>query len=302
MLFYRGVIVCRGYGAIALKAWYSLSLYISMRLRYEFIILALFIGVGWFLPSWHKFAMTPVEPTTSTATTNTNLRASAQTRGKTILVANASEAKKEPIHTAHGCFATAEISVFMYHYTKHSQPTDSKVDQNLSITPEALTAQLSVVRALANSGQIAVARVSDLARFKAEKCFPAERVFAFSADDGQENNYAYLVPAAQEYQIPFTLGIITSKIDAPGFMSHQEISRALKTGYIDIASHSVNHMDQNKLSESAERKEVCDSKNTLESLFGVTVGTFIYPAGKTSSHSAALLRECGYTLGFTTKQ
>ena len=59
----------------------------------------------------------------------------------------------------------------------------------------------------------------------------------------------YLVPIASKHEVPFFLGIITNRLDKSGFLSKDDVVTLAKNPLISIASHSISHTDNSKLSE-----------------------------------------------------
>jgi peptidoglycan/xylan/chitin deacetylase (PgdA/CDA1 family) len=145
-----------------------------------------------------------------------------------------------------------------------------------------------------------VVSLPDLQKYREWNCYPNRNVFVFTDDDGWIDAYAGLAPIAKKYAVPFSFGIIASRLGAPGFVSAKEVAALARDPLFSIASHSVSHSDQDAISEPAERREICESKIILERLTGKPVAAFVYPAGRMSVNSSKILRECGYDLAFTT--
>jgi peptidoglycan/xylan/chitin deacetylase (PgdA/CDA1 family) len=87
-----------------------------------------------------------------------------------------------------------------------------------------------------------------------------------------------LVPIATKYDVPFCLGIITSKLDAPGFIGTKDLENFSRNPLMTISSHSIHHTDNSKLDEKEETKEMCDSREMLMKLSEQKVETYIYPS------------------------
>jgi peptidoglycan/xylan/chitin deacetylase (PgdA/CDA1 family) len=111
-----------------------------------------------------------------------------------------------------------------------------------------------------------------------------------------------LVPIATQYEIPFFLGIITSKLDVPGFLSREEVQEISKNPLMSISSHSVNHIDNSKLSLEEETKEMCESKQILEEITSKKIETYIYPSGRFDTIISPIAAEkCGYKIAWSTR-
>ena len=199
------------------------------------------------------------------------------------------------------CITDPKISVFMYHYVREYDPHDPALVQNLSLDPNLFEAHMKYIRELQDHGLVYVAKLSELDTFRKSKCFPNKHVFVLTADDGWDDTYTRIFWLARKYRLPFGIGLITSKLNTPGFVTDAQVKEMVASGTIEIYSHSVNHLDQNKLDVKSETREICDSKTILEQKFGQPIQGFIYPAGKVSKHSTQILRQCQYSYAFTTQ-
>lgn len=101
-------------------------------------------------------------------------------------------------------------------------------------------------------------------------------------DDGWENQYKIALPILKLYGFRATFGIIAGVIGGgtPGtdwaYMTEDEI-RDLAQNKMEIASHSYSHPDLTRLPKDVLIMELQKSKETLESLLGKSVETFIIP-------------------------
>lgn len=69
---------------------------------------------------------------------------------------------------------------------------------------------------------------------------------------------------------------------------------------MEIGSHTVNHAVLPELSEADARRELVESRKTLEDLLGKPVPAFCFPKGRFNARTCALARESGYELARTT--
>lgn len=82
-------------------------------------------------------------------------------------------------------------------------------------------------------------------------------------------------------------------------MSSTEMRRLTAMGF-EIGSHTVTHPRLDQIDDAAARKELSDSKRTLEDLIGVEVTALCYPFGKFNRRVMELARETGYAMARTT--
>ena len=124
-------------------------------------------------------------------------------------------------------------------------------------------------------------------------------------DDGFFDFYYYVYPLLKKYNLKAVLSIPTKYIledtdiedekrlsikhsdmiynpdvikYAP-FCTWKEIQEMSKSGYVEIASHSINHPNLTKLSLDEVEKEIKVSKDIIESKIDKKVDTFVYPYG-----------------------
>ena len=86
-------------------------------------------------------------------------------------------------------------------------------------------------------------------------------------------------------------------------LNWQEIREMIESGLISFGSHSASHPILSRLSETALRDEVKESKQTIEEKAGVPCLFFCYPNGREgdfNSKTKEALQEAGYAAAFTT--
>jgi len=69
---------------------------------------------------------------------------------------------------------------------------------------------------------------------------------------------------------------------------------------MEIGSHTVNHSVLPELTDADARRELVESRKTLEDLLGKPVPAFCFPKGRFNSRTCALAREAGYKVARTT--
>lgn len=107
---------------------------------------------------------------------------------------------------------------------------------------------------------------SDFLNAVKKQCFPAKHIWIFTSDDGWSDTYSDLYPIANEYRVPFFLGIITNRLDTPGFVTTEQVEEISRNPLFSISSHSITHSEQNKMDSNTETQEMCESKIALEKL------------------------------------
>lgn len=129
-----------------------------------------------------------------------------------------------------------------------------------------------------------------------------ERYVSINFDDGFYSIYKNAYPILKRYNFKFTLGLIAGYLknrrlkneDDYRYLTIPEIKEMIKNLDIEIASHSLTHRYLTKLSKKEIEKEVKESKEQLEGIFGKEIVTFIYPYGKYDERVIKSLIKNGY--------
>jgi len=77
--------------------------------------------------------------------------------------------------------------------------------------------------------------------------------------------------------------------------------RGMQAAGMEIGSHSINHVRLTEVDEDQLRKELVDSKATLEDALGSTISSFSYPYGAWDEHCARAVQGAGYRSACTTR-
>lgn len=82
------------------------------------------------------------------------------------------------------------------------------------------------------------------------------------------------------------------------FLNKREILSLAHSGWL-IGCHSASHSNLTKLSSDELKKEVVDSKKSLERELGIKVNYFSYPKGNYSPRVLAMTKKAGYKLALS---
>jgi len=124
-------------------------------------------------------------------------------------------------------------------------------------------------------------------------------------DDGHLDNYTTAFPIMQKFGFTGVLYIVGNYMGTEGYMTAAQIHEMVIAGW-EVGSHSMNHLDLQKLDQESQVVEIVDSREKLEAEIDVPVRTFAYPFGLMNDSAGSLVHKAGYVaamgLGYTHDQ
>jgi peptidoglycan/xylan/chitin deacetylase (PgdA/CDA1 family) len=182
------------------------------------------------------------------------------------------------------------VPILMYHYI-HDLP--KKYDQltfNLTVTPANFNAQL---KWLSIHGYHSVT-FDDLRAYFAGRHELPSKPFVITLDDGYRDLFTTAYPIIRAYGFVAVAYIVTGFVGHPRYVTTDMIKQMDGDG-IEIASHTVDHVDLAKMLLPSIDYEVIQSKRWLEALLGHPVIDFAYPSGKFDPLDETALQAAGYS-------
>ncbi|MFH1594355.1 MAG: polysaccharide deacetylase family protein [Candidatus Omnitrophota bacterium] len=120
--------------------------------------------------------------------------------------------------------------------------------------------------------------LSDLVeRIKSGKRIPRKTV-AITFDDGLKNNFYNAYPALRRYGFPATIFVVTDFIGTEKFLTRDDIITMQEDNVI-VGSHTASHKWLPSLPEELVKRELGESKRSLEYITGREVKILSYPLG-----------------------
>ena len=133
------------------------------------------------------------------------------------------------------------------------------------------------------------------------KIFPiGKSVYTF--DDGIEDVYEIAYPYLKEKNIPFTVFILTNKIDTPGYITTQQLLKMNEDSLITIGVHGTNHKILPQISKEEQEDEIINGKIILEKLLEKKIDIFAYSHGQYNKKTIEIVKRAGYKYAFSVRE
>lgn len=137
---------------------------------------------------------------------------------------------------------------------------------------------------------------------------PAAKSVVITIDDGHKTVYSDVLPLLKRYKVPVTLFIYPSVISNASYgMTWEQLKELVKTGYVDIQSHTYWHpnfkQEKKRLTPEEFKKftntQLAKSRSKLEQVFGTKVNVLAWPFGIYTSEVQEMAKAAGYDAAFT---
>lgn len=188
------------------------------------------------------------------------------------------------------------LPILMYHYIR--KPPSMRSDwlgYKLSVSPADFNAQMDW---LSGNGYHPVDFNDVRAYFAGREPLPTRPVM-ITLDDGYQDLYTAAFPILSAHGFKAVAYIVSGFVGWPGYATADEVVQMDHNG-IEMASHTVNHANLAQSTPGSVRRQLVDSKLSLEHLLGHPVLDFAYPSGKFNAQVVAAVQQTGYDTAVTT--
>jgi peptidoglycan/xylan/chitin deacetylase (PgdA/CDA1 family) len=122
-------------------------------------------------------------------------------------------------------------------------------------------------------------------------------------DDGYKNNYQNAFPILEEYNLPFSIFMVSNFMTNLNelYLNKEELIFLSKSGICEIGCHGVTHRPLAKLSKKEIFTEIYDSKKRLEDEIGKAINIISYPHGSVDESVLITVKKMNFNLGFSSK-
>lgn len=182
------------------------------------------------------------------------------------------------------------VPILEYHYIRANPDAADRLGFRLSVAPADFQTQMNW---LAANAYHPVSLEEVRAYFQAGRPLPARSV-VLTFDDGYADFFQAAFPILRGMRFKGVAYIVPGFLGHPGYMDQGQIRELDASGFVEIASHTVNHLDLTRVSASVLNVELQASKAGLEQLLGHPVLDFCYPSGKFDRRVVAAVGAAGY--------
>lgn len=124
---------------------------------------------------------------------------------------------------------------------------------------------------------------------------------AITFDDGLEDVYTIAYPFLKSLSIPFTIFVLSDKLDHPGYLTTEQLLELADDPLVTIGSHGTDHTRMGRASEEKQQIELLLSKSKLELLLNRPCKFFAYPFGSYNETTLKLMQDAGYCLAYAVR-
>jgi peptidoglycan/xylan/chitin deacetylase (PgdA/CDA1 family) len=199
-------------------------------------------------------------------------------------------AGSQAVPSAHG------IPVLMYHRVDPQLSARDPITISLTVMTPTFESQLRLLREAGYES----ARLGAIRDALDHRTPLRVRQVILTFDDGYQDHYTVVLPLLRRYGFTATFFVVTSAVGTRDHLTVSQIREMAGAG-MDIESHGVHHVDFSVLPPEVARRELVESRKTIEGWTGRPVAFFAYPAGRYNEALEHLLDALGYRGALTTR-
>jgi len=185
----------------------------------------------------------------------------------------------------------------MYHYVDDAPPVLGPDAGGLTVRTRAFELQMDF---LAKNGYHTVTLEQVYAAMAGLISLPAKPV-ALTFDDGGLDDYTVAFPILHSHHFVATFFVITGFVGQSNTMSWNQL-RAMQLNGMAIESHTARHADLTKVTATALRAELTQSREAIQTQLGRVPLVLSYPFGHYDQGVIDATRAAGYLMAVTTHQ
>ena len=132
-----------------------------------------------------------------------------------------------------------------------------------------------------------------------ENKVPQAKIVWITFDDGYRSMYTTGLPLFKETNSRVTINEISGSVGSNWNLT-AEMIKTMQQNNVDFASHTVSHLELNKLPNARQQMELTNSRQTLAQITGTAPNTIAYPVGRYNVATLQYAKAAGYQMGLTT--
>ncbi|MEI4789699.1 polysaccharide deacetylase family protein [Bacillus sp. FJAT-53060] len=129
---------------------------------------------------------------------------------------------------------------------------------------------------------------------------PSEKFVLITFDDGYSDNYTKAFPILKQYGMKATIFMIEQSIGRPNHLTDDQMDEMI-ANRLSIESHTIHHLELNRLSKKQQEEELKGSKAFFDQRFSQRTRMVSYPVGRYNEDTLKLAKEAGYQMAVTTE-
>lgn len=206
-----------------------------------------------------------------------------------------------PIAAASTSLAASAVSqsvpILMYHYIRPKPGPEDPLGQSLSVEPQEFAREMDW---LAEHG-FTTLTLAEYGEARAGHHLLPSRPVVLTFDDGYRDFYTNAWPILLAQHFKATVFVITGVVGSPQYMTWDMLRELDRSGLVEVAGHSVHHLDLTQLNASALVSEVTGCAHDITQELGHSPVSFAYPAGRVNDAVVSAVRAAGFQFAVTTK-
>jgi peptidoglycan/xylan/chitin deacetylase (PgdA/CDA1 family) len=186
-------------------------------------------------------------------------------------------------------YAQVHVPILEYHYIRVNPDPRDRLGFNLSVTPPDFLAQMDWLKA---SGYHPIDLNQLRGYFEKQTPLPARPV-VLTFDDGYDDFFSAAFPVLMQHGFTAVSYVVPGFLDRPRYMTTDQV-KAIDSAGIEIAAHTMHHVDLTKQSAAGLTLEIQGSRTVLEQMTGHAVLDFCYPSGMYDTTVIAATEHAGF--------
>lgn len=200
--------------------------------------------------------------------------------------------------------------ILMYHMISEHLPKNKSKFNRLRVKPKEFEKQIAWLK----QNGFTSYTLSEL--IKLDIIPPKSVVITF--DDGYKDNFTNAFKILQKYGFKATIFVVLDRFEGDWasdkdlnakspelnnepMLSDDEIRQMLKSGLIEIGSHTLKHANLPSLDYAGQFEQLSKSKEKIEQIFGTKCESLAYPFGFYDKNSVEIAQKSLYKVAVTTK-